>query len=198
MVSEIGSAIVEKTQSLVSGNVPEEEHILRQSQADPEAFRPVYEKYYKKLFLFILHRTGERETTADLTQQVFMKALTSLRKFEFRGLPFSAWLYRIAINECNDYFRKTKRARLVVLEETSEELFYEELTAGNSSEELHTKLPAILQQLAPDHLQIIELRFFEGRSFKEVSEILGITENHAKVKTYRILKKMKKLFLLIP
>ena len=181
--------------SLVSGNVADEEVILRRSQADPEAFRLMYEKYYKKLFLFILHRTSEKETTADLTQQVFLKALTGLGKFQFRGLPFSAWLYRIAINECNEFFRKTKRTRCVVLEETSEEAFYEELTAGNTRDELHKKLPAILQQLIPEHLQLIELRFFEGRSFREVSEILGITETHAKVKTYRVLKKMKKLFL---
>ena len=181
--------------SLVSGIVVDEEVILRRSQADPEVFRLMYEKYYKKLFLFILHRTGEKETTADLTQQVFLKALTGLGKFQFRGLPFSAWLYRIAINECNDFFRKTRRTRWVVLEETSVEAFYEELTAGNTNDELHKKLPAILQQLVPEHLQLIELRFFEGRSFKEVSEILGITESHAKVKTYRVLKKMKKLFL---
>ena len=125
-----------------------------------------------------------------------MKALMALGKFQFPGLPFSAWLYRIAINECNEYFRKTKRTRWVVVEESCEEAFYEELTAGNTRDELHKKLPTILQQLAPEHLQLIELRFFEGRSFKEVSNILGITETHAKVKTYRVLKKMKKLFLL--
>jgi RNA polymerase sigma-70 factor, ECF subfamily len=172
-----------------------EEVIIKQSQTDSEAFRPLYEKYYKRLFLFLLHRTGERESAADLCQQVFLKALKGLSKFQFRGLPFSAWLYRIAINECNDFFKKTKRERLVTLDDVGLNHLFEEMTAENTIEELHRKLPSILQQLQEDELQLIELRFFEGRQFKEIGDILQITENYAKVKTYRVLDRMKKLFL---
>ncbi len=83
---------------------------IRRSQTDPEAFKPLYEKYFKKIFLFVLRRVNEKEIARDITQQIFLKALNSIRKFQLRGLPFSAWLFRIAINECNDYFRKTKKA----------------------------------------------------------------------------------------
>ena len=62
-------------------------------------------------------------------------------------------------------------------------------------EELKLKLPHILERLKEEELEVIELRFLEGRPFKEVAEILGITETYAKVKTYRILEKMKKLFV---
>lgn len=173
----------------------DEEEILRQSQSDSQAFRPLYEKYYKKLFLFLLHRTGEKESAADLCQQVFLKALKTISKFQFRGLPFSAWLYRIAINECNDYFRKSKKTRCVTLDQAGADQLYEEITADHSQEELQKQLPAILEKLSEEELQIIELRFFEGRPFKEIGDILNVTENNAKVKTYRALDRMKKFFL---
>lgn len=175
--------------------ITDEEQILRQSQADPEAFKPVYGKYFKKIFQFVWHRVGERELAADITQQVFLKALTRLGKFQFRGLPFSAWLFRIAVNECNDLFRKTRKVRHVVLDDGAADLLYEELTADNSLEDLKTRLPSVLQRLDEKELQFIELRFFEGRPFKEIAEIMNITETYAKVKTYRTLDKMKRLFL---
>ncbi len=168
---------------------------IRRSQTDPEAFKPLYEKYFKKIFLFILRRVTEKEIARDITQQVFLKALNSLRKFQVRGLPFSAWLFRIAINECNDYFRKTKKARLVTIDEQLTESLFEEMMADNRMEELKLRLPAILKTLSPDDLQLIEFRFFEQRSFREIGLLLDITETYAKVKTYRALDKMKKRFL---
>ncbi|MFN7651664.1 MAG: RNA polymerase sigma factor [Cyclobacteriaceae bacterium] len=168
---------------------------IRRSQTDPEAFKPLYEKYFKKIFLFNLRRVSEKEIARDITQQVFLKALNSVRKFQLRGLPFSAWLFRIAINECNDYFRKTKKARLVTIDEQLTESLFEEMMADNRMEELRLRLPAILKTLSPDDLQLIEFRFFEQRSFREIGLLLDITETYAKVKTYRALDKMKKRFL---
>lgn len=172
-----------------------EESLIRKSQSDPEAFRPLYEKYFKRIFLFVHHRIGDKALTADITSQVFLKALTNLSKFQFRGLPFSAWLFRIALNECHDYFRKNKRHRLVTLQDAAAEKLHEELTAETGLEDLLMRLPKILERLSEDELHIIELRFFEQRPFQEVADILGITETYAKVKTYRTLDKMRKLFL---
>jgi RNA polymerase sigma-70 factor (ECF subfamily) len=104
-------------------------------------------------------------------------------------------LFRIAINQCNEFFRKTKRSRTVVLEDSMIENLFAELTADQTLEEWENKLPVILEKLEQDELYMIELRFFEERPFKEIADILGITENNAKVRTYRILEKMKKLFL---
>lgn len=175
--------------------VASDEDLILQAKIDARAFRPLYEKYYKPIFLFVLHRTGNKDLSADLTSQVFLKAMVGLGKYAFRGLPFSSWLYRIAINECNSYFRKYKHARTVVLEDHHADCVYEEMFGENAAEELKRALPLILQKLRPAELQLIELRFLEGRAFKEVGEILNISETHAKVKTYRILDKMKKLFV---
>jgi RNA polymerase sigma-70 factor, ECF subfamily len=172
-----------------------EEEAIQKAKKEPRAFRVVYEKYYKKIFLFILHRVGDKEQSADIAGQVFLKALVNLNNYTFRGLPFSSWLYRIAVNECNDFFRKNKRDRLVVLEDDHVENLYEEMFGEDAQEELRQKLPTILAKLKPDELQLIELRYLEERQFKEVAEILNISENYAKVRTYRILEKMKKLFI---
>ncbi len=168
---------------------------IKRSQTDPEAFKPLYEKYFKKIFLFALRRVEEKELARDITQQVFLKALNSIRKFQLRGLPFSAWLFRIAINECNDYFRKSKKARLVTIDEQITESLFEEMMADNRMDELKLRLPVILKTLTPDELQLIEFRFFEQRSFREIGLLLDVTETYAKVKTYRALDKMKKRFI---
>ena len=181
-----------KQQISVDRQLLNEEEVIRKSQQNPQEFRVLYEKYYRLIFLFILHRVGDKETTADLTSQVFLKALLNISRYDFRGLPFSAWLYRIAINECNDLFRRTKRARLVVLEDHAAEELYEEMFEHDEKDELIRRLPVALEQLKPAELQLIELRFMEKRQFKEVAHILGITENYAKVRVYRILEKMKK------
>ncbi|MEJ1239438.1 sigma-70 family RNA polymerase sigma factor [Chryseolinea sp. T2] len=176
-------------------DLTEENSIIEKSQLDPAYFKPLYEKYFKRIFLFVYRRIGEKEITADITSQIFLKALTNLKKYEPRGLPFSAWLFRIAINECSSFFRKTKRERLVSIDSASVDTLFEDLTTDHGIEDLHRRLPHLLRKLSADELQIIELRYFEQRPFKEVGDILGISETYAKVRVYRALDKMKRLFM---
>jgi RNA polymerase sigma-70 factor, ECF subfamily len=172
-----------------------ESEAIRLAKKAPAAFRPLYEKYFKRIFLFIYHRVEDRDITSDLTAQVFLKALNKIEQFNERGLPFSSWLYRIAVNECNDFFRANKRARVVYVEEPAFNQLFEEMFPDDPREELEKKLHVVLQKLKPEELQIIELRFFEDMPFKMVAEVLNITETYAKVRTYRALEKMKKIFL---
>ena len=178
-----------------TAEIEEEVITIKRAQANPAEFRFLYEKYYKPIFLFVLHRIGEKSLSADITSQVFLKALVNIGKFNFQGLPFSAWLYRIAINECYDFLRKTKRYRLVALDESSVEQLYEELTTETQITDLQERLPEILGRLSAEEMHLLELRFFEKRSFREVADIMSLTETHAKVKTYRLLDKMRKIFL---
>lgn len=177
------------------GSTEDEEQTIRDAQKHPGAFRSIYERYYTPIFRFVLHRVADKELTADITSQVFLKALQNLHQFKFKGFPFSSWLYRIAANECNDFFRKNKRQRVVVLEEAHAEILYEEMFGNDALAELKAKLPFIMERLPIEDIQYIELRFLEERPFKEVAEIIGVSETYAKVKTYRVLEKMKKLFV---
>ena len=162
------------------------------AKLNPAQFDVLYEKYYKSIFVFIYRRTGNEDLSADITSQVFLKALINIKKYVFKGVPFSAWLFRIAFNEINMYFRKSNAHRVVSLEQKSisqivMEVQEEDNTLGQQ------RMMAALKKLDGDDIQLIELRFFEKRSFAEVGEIIGITENNAKVKVYRILDKLKKV-----
>ena len=187
--------MVETSRTLSKTEATQEVELIREAAADPQAFKPLYTAYFKEIFRFIYKRVGDKDLTADLTQQVFLNALTNLRTYHYKGVPFVAWLYRIASNLCMDYFRRSKRVRYVVIEDASLESLVDELTSDQTHEIWHARLPHILELLSEQELQMIELRFFDKRSFKEIGEILELTESNAKVRTYRILDKMKKLFM---
>ena len=172
-----------------------EDDIIIKARNDPSAFQPLYEKYFRQILLFVVRRVGDRTLAKDITQQVFVKALLNIGRFQVRGFPFSSWLYRIAINECNGYFRKSNRVRWVALNDSQFEDLYDELTGENVRDEWEKKLPDVLAKLKPIELLIIELRYFEGKSFQEVSEITNMSVLTAKARTYRTLQKMKKMFL---
>jgi RNA polymerase sigma-70 factor (ECF subfamily) len=166
--------------------------LIELSKHNLDAFRPLYDYYYKSIFLFIYNRVGDKEVSADITSQVFLKVLQNIKRYQHKGLPFSAWLYRIAINEVNNFFRDQTKQRYVAIEETELQLLQADLTEEFSLEHLQIRLEELLQRLKPEELYLLELRYFESKPFKEVAAILNISEVHAKVKTYRILDKLKK------
>lgn len=171
-------------------DIQQELQQINAAKADVGRFDVLYDKYYKSVFVFIYRRTSNEELTADITSQVFLKALINIKKYEFKGLPFSAWLFRIAFNEVNMYFRKNDADRVVSLNQAGIIQIAQESEQEDNTEDLKKMLHAV-KQLDSDDIQLIELRFFEKRSFAEVGEIVGITENNAKVKVYRILDKLK-------
>jgi len=169
-----------------------EQAIVEAAKKDPERFAPLYNKYYEQIFRFIYQRVDDKEQAFDAAQQTFMKALNNLSKYEFRGVPFVSWLYRIASSEVNNLFRAEKAQRTVNIESVSVYHIIEEIQE-TKIDEYHDKIVDIISELPEDELQLIEMRFFEKRAFKEIAEILDITENNAKVKTYRVLEKLKKM-----
>ena len=170
----------------------EEEQLIYEAKADPKKFRPLYDKYFTEIFRFVYRRTDDEDLTADLTSQVFLKALQKLPDYEFRGVPFSAWLYRIASNEVNIYFREQKKQRTVTIDGLNLKSVFEEIHEDEYEERKDQMLEAF-QNLKPKELALLEMRFFEKMPFREIGIILGITENNAKVRMYRVLEKLKKI-----
>jgi RNA polymerase sigma-70 factor, ECF subfamily len=168
---------------------------IRKAQKDPQSFKPLYERYFKRIYLFVLHRIGDKTLSADITSQVFLRALLNIKKYKFQGLPFSAWLFRIALNECYDSWRKLNRHRFISIDDTGIEQLHEELTTNTELHDLQIRLPELLEKLSVEDLHLLELRFFEKRSFKEVADILDLTESNAKVRLYRLVDKMRRMFI---
>lgn len=169
----------------------EELVIIEAAKLNPERFGPLYDKYYKQIFNYVYQRMDSKETAFDITAQVFLKAMLNLQKYQFKGVPFASWLYRIAHNEVMQLFRSQKDKRAInadisdlrfICEEHDEPFFEEYIPA----------IKKLIQELNSDDLQMVELRFFEKRPFKEIAEILEITEVNAKVRMYRIIEKLKK------
>jgi RNA polymerase sigma-70 factor (ECF subfamily) len=167
---------------------------VQAAQQNPAHFRGLYNRYYQPIFRFVFTRVLDQEQTADLTAQVFLKAMQHLSKYSYKGVPFSAWLYRIALNEINQFFRQNNRRPIVSLEDHHTNDLAQEMDDKAGFEINLQQLKTVIQQLDPDELIMVELRFFEKRSFKEIGDIIEITENNAKVKMYRLLQKMKKMF----
>ncbi len=168
-----------------------ESQIIEEARKDPGRFGILYEKYYRQIFVFVFRRTGDEDIAGDIVSDTFLKAMVALPKYESKGLPFSAWLFRIALNEVNMYYRKTSRERIVSIDQTNIGDVIQEAGGEKESEENRQLVMKLLSTLTPEEMQMMELRFFEKRAFAEVGEILGITENNAKVKTYRIIDKLK-------
>ena len=184
-------ARMNKGSKTVSQQKIDEEWLLVQAaQKDNKAFRPLYETYYDVIFSFVFRRTGEEYVAADLCSNVFFKALQQIKKYKHRGLPFSAWLYRIAANEVAQYYRNNSKQRVVSVDEAH---------IGELKEEIQTEEPytqemllQAMDKLKEADIEILELRFFEMRPFKEIAMMLDITESNAKMKTYRVLERLAK------
>lgn len=160
------------------------------AQRDPRLFGILYEKYFEKIFSCVYHRMDDMENSRDITQQVFIKALKSISSFKLQGVPFASWLYRIAINEVNQFYRDSKKNLTVNLDSNRLYDIIDELEE-DSLELYHDQLIKEIGYLPEDEIQLLQLRFFEKHSFKEIGDIINITENNAKVRTYRLLDKLK-------
>ncbi|MGE0637974.1 MAG: RNA polymerase sigma factor [Bacteroidia bacterium] len=165
---------------------------IKAAIADPQAFGVLYDKYYLRIFRYVFQRVEDEDTAADVTSVVFSKALFSLSKYQFRGVPFSAWLFRVAQNELNQLFRKNKVQKVVNIPLENLAQFAEDAGEDNLEERIES-LKKAMKGLSEDELELIEQRYFENRSYKEMSEILDMEENNARVKTFRVIQKLKNL-----
>lgn len=166
----------------------EEGQLIEASRKDISAFAPLYNRYYQRMLAFIYNRVEEKEMAYELTAQVFYKALSKLSSYRPTGVPFSAWLFRIAANEVNDLHRNGKSKRVVVVDENTLRDLQDSV---DESRHTDAELFKALQTLSEEEMQLVEMRFFEKRPFAEVSDILGITESAAKQRLYKILEKLK-------
>ncbi|HLG02613.1 MAG TPA: sigma-70 family RNA polymerase sigma factor [Bacteroidia bacterium] len=166
--------------------------LVEEAKKDPARFQVLYNNYYERIFLFVWQRMDDKDVAFDVTSQVFLKAMLNLHKYQFKGVPFASWLYRIAKSEVYTVFRKQQTQRTVNIETAGLRDMADELEEDKYAPYIDALKEAVLE-LEEEDMQFIEMRFFEKRAFKEIAEILGITENNAKVKTYRLLEKLKRI-----
>ncbi len=165
---------------------------IEKAKKDISFFEPLYKKYYLQIYKFIYTRTGDEPIAKDITSIVFTKAIEKINTYISKGFPFSSWLYRIARNEIAGFYRAQKKEHITVISPREFNNLKEEVT-DHQNKDLSEKLIALLNTLQRDEIELIELKYFEQRPFKEVAEIVGLSESNVRVKTHRIIQKLKKL-----
>jgi len=167
----------------------EERLLVEAAQKDPTRFAELYEINFERVYAFVARRVGDREAAEDLTSEVFHKALANLRRFEWRGVPFAAWLLRIAGNAIADRALRVGKELAVddppeVSEEASALVDLEEV-------EYRARLFRLVEQLPEDQRRVIAMRFAEEKSIREIAEELGRTEGAVKQLQFRGLQSLR-------
>lgn len=171
--------------------VDENDLVLRAGQ-DPEAFGELYERHVKRIYNYIYYRTGNHHDAEDLTARVFQRALRHVGKYEDKGVPFSAWLYRIAHNLVANWHRDRSRRPMVPLDErilVARATAHPE-TLAMAQEEVQVLL-ACVRRLPDDRQQLLILKFVERLSNAEIGRIMGRTEGAIKSLYHRTLNALR-------
>jgi len=170
-----------------------EETLVERAQEDPEAFGVLYERYVDQIYQYVFYRTGDRYDAEDLTAKTFYKALANLDRYRYRGLPFSAWLYRIAHNLVANWHRDRKRRTGIPLDELANVGRGRDsaLELVESSERAEA-LREALERLPEDRQELLVLKYSTELSNKEIGEVIGRTEGAVKALYHRTLAALRK------
>ncbi len=170
---------------------PDEASLIQKAKCDPKAFGELYERYIKKIYTYIFYRVGNHADAEDLTSRVFQKAFIHLPGYEHQGLPFSAWLYRIAHNMVANWYRDQGRRKIVGLDEATRRSAEDEPDSAFERSADREMLLKIIRQLSADKQQVLILKFAEGYSNTEIGVILGKTEGAVKSLYHRTLLQLR-------
>jgi len=181
-----------------------EKELIERAKKDPAAFSVLYEKNFMPIFRYAMHRTGDSEASYDITSETFMKAIKKIGSYRHTGAPFSAWLYKIAINEIRMHYRKKSRGA-VLFDEPDDIMSIEDATvSGKIQEELakaqeaadsNKALQALLaemKEMDENYRDALTLRYVEGKKIGEISQITGKSEGTIKSLLSRGLEKLRK------
>ena len=161
-------------------------------QGDQEAFGLLYERYVGRIFNYVYYRTGNHHDAEDLTARVFFRAIRSIGSYQDRGLPLSAWLYRIAHNLVANWHRDRSRRPEILLDEGllpfHETEHPEAVLLKNEEQE---RLLRIIQKLPSERQQLLILKFVEHLSNAEIGQIIGRTEGAVKSLYHRTLLSLR-------
>lgn len=167
--------------------------LVARAREDPEAFGLLYERYVDKIYAYLYYRTGSREDAEDLTARTFYRALDNLHRYQERGLPFSAWLYRIAHNLMANWHRYNSRHPQVSLEalRLTDHLGRDPEKALERNEAREVVLEAI-RLLPPDRQELLILKFIDQMSNEEIGRVMGRSEGAVKSLYHRTLVALRR------
>ena len=182
-------------------DLTQEKELVERTKKDPEAFGALFREYYDKIFGYALNRTANVSHAEDVTSETFLKALRNIKGFQWRGIAFSAWLYRIAEHEISNIYSGNGHDRILTdelkhfleLDDVSLEAEAAQAESVMQKQESLLAANAFLIQLPAKYQEVLVLRFLEQKQLAEISQILGKREGTVKSLLHRGLGKLRKL-----
>ena len=168
----------------------EESLVRRAQQHDQEALAQLYEEHFDKIYRYVTLRIGNEMEAEDVTQQVFVNTLQSISSFKWRGISFSAWLFRIAHNQAVDYLRKKKRAAIPLDESLADSDSNPQLIAEDK-QDIEQLLQAT-KKLTEAQREVISLRFTSGLPIAEVAKVMGKSQGAVKALQHSAIVALRK------
>lgn len=163
----------------------DEQRRIEAAQKDPSRFAALYEDHFERVYAFVARRVRDRHAAQDLTAEVFQQALANLSRFEWRGVPFAAWLYRIASNAVADHFHRLSREQATPI--VDDDIAADEIARIDQRATLYRQV----EKLPADQRRVVVMRFAEDRSIREIAERIGRSEGAVKQLQWRALQTLR-------
>ncbi len=162
--------------------------LIERAKKDEEAFGQLYERYSQRIYQYIYYRTSSEDDAEDLTAKTFMRAWQHIGNYDNRGVPFSAWLYRIAHNLVANWHRDNSRRKVISLDDLNRWQVNEDgPEAAALLAEDRTALLRVVRRLPADRQELLALKFVEHLSNAEIGEVMGRSEGAIKSLYHRTL-----------
>lgn len=156
--------------------------------SDKEAFGELYERYLTKIYNYVYYRTGNSQDAEDLTAKVFFRAMSHIQHYEDKGVPFQAWLYRIAHNLVANFHRDQGRRKIIPLDDyVAQSLKSEAPDKQAEANEEQAQLLAAIRRLPAERQELLLLKFIEQKSNAEIGDMMSRTEGAIKSLYHRTL-----------
>ena len=166
----------------------DERRLIEAAQRDRRRFAELYERNFERVYAFVVGRVHNRAEAEDVTSEVFQRALANLNRFEWRGVPFAAWLYRLVANAIADHWQQT--ARETELPGGTDDIADPDPVVMRQVEERAT-LFRLVGELPPDQQRVVVMRFVEQKSIREIAQELRRSEGAVKQLQFRALEHLR-------
>ena len=175
-------------------NCAAERALIEAAQRNRSQFAELYEANFERVYAYIVRRVRDRDEAQDITADVFHLALKSLPRFEWRGVPFAAWLFRIASNEIADRSRSTAKRKVHEsgnVDASASADDHPGVAAGFEEAERRGRLFKLVERLPRDQSRVITMRFAEDKSIREIATALGRSEGSVKQLQFRAMQNLR-------
>src|SRR5260370_26566783 len=163
---------------------PDERKLVEAAKGDPRRFVDMYEINFERVYAFVVSRVRDRSEAQDLTSEVFHQALKNLGKFEWRGVPLADWLYRIASNAIADRALRLSREQTGPAPDQIDEKDLEGV-------EERAQIFRMIKELPEDQRRVVEMRFVDEKSIRDIARELGRSEGAVKQLQFRGLQNLR-------